>query len=808
MKNLLRNLLWSMLLLAASPVFAQNFNLQLRSSLEYPGQTLANICGYAQGGREYALLGASKGMVVVDVTDPANPVNIVQIPGPEGPPNNGSLWKEIKVYQHYAYLTTEAGGGLQIIDLGNLPSPNLNYHSYTGDGEIAGQLDDIHALHIDTKKGFAYLYGGTLFGGAAKVVDLNADPYNPTYAGKFDALGYVHDGYADNDTLYACHIYTGLLSIVDMSNKSAPVLLGTVQTPGKFTHNAWLTDDHKHILTTDEETPSFVTSYDISNPDDIKELDRCSTNDGNNSIGHNTHVLNDWAVTSWYTDGVAIIDAHRPENLVITGLYDTWAASGPGFDGCWGVYPFLPSGTVVVSNIPVDNNSAVGKLFVLTPTYLRACYLEGSVKNGCTGLAMSDAKIEVNSGNQWVNTVTGNDGKFKTGQTQSGNYVVTISKPGFTSQTFNVNFVPGEVIELNVILQSPTAYSVTGTVVDAVTQAPIANAPVVLINPEITYNLQTNGSGQFSVDCAVGGEYQAVTNAWGYLPGQVNFNANGSVKIELEKGYYDDFAFNLGWNATSAGASAGLWTRGEPNGTTNQGEFANPDFDVPADAGDQCYVTGNGGGNAGFDDVDNGSVTLSCPIMKLAGYDDAVLTFWYWFYNGGGQGNPPPTPNDHFEVRVTNGNQTITVLTENIPESEWRFSGDIHLKDYITLNDNVRVQFITADDDPGHLVEAAVDVFKVVPGDVLGTQSDIDAVAFLQATPNPSATDFTIRYDWPKAQNLTLEVRNALGQTVHTQQLGANNGTAVCGNNWPKGVYFATLRGSGSQSAPIRLVKQ
>ena len=797
MKNLLRNFVWSTLLLAASPAFAQDFNVQLRSSLEFPGQTLANVCGYTQGGREYALVGGSQGLIIVDVTNPAAPVNIVQIPGPD------NLWKEIKTYSHYAYVTSEGGQGLQIVDLSLLPSPNLNSHFYTGDGAIVGQLNTIHALHIDTKKGFVYLFGGGLFGGAAKVLDLNVDPYNPTYVGRFDALGYIHDGFADNDTLYACHIYTGLLSITDMSNKANPVLLGTVQTPGKFTHNAWITDDRKHILTTDEDTPSLVTSYDVSDPENIKELDRTSTNDGNNSIGHNVHVRNDWAITSWYTDGFVISDVHRPDNMVITGWYDTWAGTGPDFDGCWGVFPFFPSGTIVASNIP-NTNGGTGKLFVLTPTYVRACYLEGTVKSGCTGLPLSDVSIEVNSDDIWIDTKSRTDGVFKTGQEEPGNFIVTVSKPGFVTQTFNVTFVPGEVVELNVTLAAPSAFSITGTVVDATTQAPIANAPVVLANVNGQYNLQTDASGQFELDCIPGGEYQAITNAWGYLPGAATISANGNVKIELKKGYYDDFGFNLGWSSSFSNASSGLWVREEPNGTTSQGNFVNPEFDVPTDGNDECYMTGNGGDQAGSDDVDGGSVTLTCPPMNLAGYQDAVLTFWYWFYNGGGQGNP----NDQFDVRVTSNGQTVTVLTETQSESDWRFSGEIHLKNYVTLSDDVRVQFIATDQDPGHLVEGGVDVFKVVPEGVSGINPDIDASAFVSVTPNPTATSFAVRYDWPTAQNLTLEVRNSLGQVMTTQQLSANTGTAICGETWPKGVYIATLRSHERQSAPVRMVKQ
>lgn len=794
-----------MLLLAAFPVFAQNFNLALRSSLEYPGQTLANICGYAQNGREYALLGASAGMVIVDVTDPANPVNIVQIPGPD------NLWKEIKTYSHYAYITSEGGQGLQIVDLSALPNSNLNSHFYTGDGAIEGQLDRIHALHIDTKKGFVYLYGGNVFSGGAKVLDLNADPYNPSYVGKFDALGYIHDGYADNDTLYAAHINAGILSVVDMRNKSNPVLLGTVETPGSFTHNAWLLDDRKHILTTDEDTPSFVTSYDISDPQDIKELDRSSTNDGNGSIGHNTHVLNDWAITSWYSDGVVITDAHRPDNLVITGWYDTWAGTGANFDGCWGVYPYLPSGTVVASNIP-NTNGGTGKLFVFTPTYTRACYLEGKIINGCNNQPMVGATIEVNSGNPWINTVTKNDGSFKTGQLETGSFKVTVSKPGFATQIIDVVFNTAEVTELNLTLAPANAVNVAGNVLVEGTSTPVANATIHLTGPVDSYTIQSDANGQFELECVPSGDYQVSVGKWGYLSGSLviteqSINSGTPANIYLEPGYYDDFSVNLGW-ATQATASAGLWELGEPDGTTSQGNYANPEFDVPTDEGDECYVTGNGGGQAGSDDVDGGSVTLSCPPMQLAAYDDAVLSFWYWFFNAGGNGNPPPAPNDHFEVRVTNGNQTVTIFTQNTSASEWLFSGDIHLKDIITLTDDVRVQFITADDQPGHFVEAAVDVFKVVPVTTSGTKPGVDISAFLKATPNPSATSFLLNYDWPTAQNLMLEVHNALGQMVFSQQLGANTGTTICGDDWSKGVYIATLRSQEKQSAPLRLVKQ
>ncbi len=802
MKNLIKFLLFFGLTVAYCPVFSQNYNLQFRSTLTIPGQTLANICGYTQDGREYALLGASNGMVVVDITNPDAPQQIVQVPAPEGAPNDGSLWKEIKVYEHYAYVTTEAGGGLQIIDLSTLPIPTLSFHNYTGDGAIQGQLSKIHALHIDVKKGFLYAFGGPLSQGGAKIFNLNNDPYNPTYVGKFDQLGYVHDGYADNDTLYAAHINAGILSIVDMADKSNPVVLGTIETPGHFTHNAWLLDDHKRILTTDEKFPSFVTAYDVSNPEDIQELDRVSTTrDGVNSIGHNTHIRNDWAITSWYTDGITIVDAHRPDNLVEVGRYDTWASPvnlDDPFDGCWGVYPFFPSGTVVTSNIQP------GVFNVYTPTYVRACYLEGTVINGCNGFPMNGATIEVNTSEVRVNTTSKTNGVFKTGQVTPGNYTATISKPGFVTQTINFTFATGQVTTMNVTLIPSSVVTLSGTVVDNISSTPIPNAFVTVFSTTQSFDLQTNSNGQFSVDCIATDAYQAKAGAWGYLTKQVTFGGSASLNIELTRGYYDAFELDLGWE-TAATSITGQWELGEPVGTFGNNEEINPESDVSVDNNNRCYVTGNNGGGIGADDVDDGSVTLTTPLMNLAGYSSATLSFYYWFQNVGGSG----TPNDHLQVNLLIDGASSPILTEMVPLSQWRFSGEIPLPAAALQSNNVQVEFVAADDLPGHVVEAGVDVFNVTLGAIISGTKSPDVNAVISVAPNPSNSNFLVQYAWEAAKEMpVLEVRNLLGQVVFTEKLSSKSGAISCGNNWIPGVYLAVLRSGSTQGTPVKLVKQ
>ena len=65
------------LLFLAGFIHAQeNYNLQMRGNLPFPGRELANIGGYVDSlGNEYALVGTNTGLSIVNVTDSDKPGN-------------------------------------------------------------------------------------------------------------------------------------------------------------------------------------------------------------------------------------------------------------------------------------------------------------------------------------------------------------------------------------------------------------------------------------------------------------------------------------------------------------------------------------------------------------------------------------------------------------------------------------------------------------------------------------------------------------------------------------------------------------
>lgn len=415
-------------------------NVVLIGELSYD-DGLSDIWGYVDStGIEYALVavkgpsGGLGGISIVSLEDPEVPEEVFYATG------TASTWRDIKTYNGYAYVTTEATDGLMIIDLTSLPDETgITYSTFWGD-----LWTSAHNLYID-ENGILYIFGANRDNGGVIMYDLNDDPLLPEEIGDYEAA-YVHDGMARGDTLYTGNIYEGTFSVVDIADKTDPIYLGGAETPSSFCHNVWVSDDGDYVYSTDEVAGAFIAGYDISDLDDVEETDRVQFDPGSSTIVHNAFVLDDYVITSYYKAGVTIHDVSDPENIIQTGHYDTSPLSGSGYGGAWGVYPFLPSGNLLVSDIEEG-------LVVLGPSYTRASKLEGQITDGPTGNPIFDASIEILDTDIEAIDFSDVAGFYKTGTAETGLFDILVFKLGYDDVIVEgVELVNGEVTILDVVL--------------------------------------------------------------------------------------------------------------------------------------------------------------------------------------------------------------------------------------------------------------------------------------------------------------------------------------------------------------------
>ncbi|MBK8656590.1 MAG: choice-of-anchor B family protein [Haliscomenobacter sp.] len=419
------------------PVDGQNISL-LANVNDFPQTGYSDVWGYVdKKGLEYAVLGARSGTAIYSLANPRAPKLAAFVPGAN------SIWRDMKSHGEYIYAVADQGAdGILAIDMSKAPDTiTWKFHK-----PVIGSipLNKCHNLYID-EKGRLFLSGCNINNGGVLIFDGASAPGTPLYLGGVNTR-YSHDNFTRNDTLWSADVYLGEFSVADVSNPRAPRLLATQPTSSRFTHNCWLSDDGKYLFTTDEKTFGTVDAFDVSNIDDIEFLDRFSPKGAkeNRAIPHNTHYHKGFLATSWYTEGVVLTDAHRPQNLIETGRYDTYPQSKQGFEGCWGAYPYLPSGLLLASDISTG-------LYVLQPQYRLACYLEGAVRDKTTNLPVAGAQVRTLS--EDIAESTDLEGVFRGGRVQPGIVTVVIAAGGYLSDTLEVELQPGVVKELNILLE-------------------------------------------------------------------------------------------------------------------------------------------------------------------------------------------------------------------------------------------------------------------------------------------------------------------------------------------------------------------
>lgn len=266
------------------------------------------------------------GVSIVDVSDPSNPVELSVYSSPA----TSGTW-DVKAAKGFAFLAPQFSGvGLVILDVQDPSSPVLvSEFSHP-------RLTSVHNIWADTTTNHLYLASNTT--GAVEIVDVS-NPYSPQHVSSFTAnSGDIHDMVVVDGIMYASFLDGGLY-LVDVSDPTDPQLLGFVDYPGAFTHNAWPSKDGSYVFTTDEVNGGHMRVFDVRDTQNIVEVASYQAGPPN-AIIHNVLVDGDFVHIAYYSEGYRVVDVSDPENPVEVGFYDTYSGPSGGFDGAWGVYPF------------------------------------------------------------------------------------------------------------------------------------------------------------------------------------------------------------------------------------------------------------------------------------------------------------------------------------------------------------------------------------------------------------------------------------------------------------------------------------
>ncbi|WP_430400447.1 choice-of-anchor B family protein [Flavobacterium sp.] len=322
-------------------------------------------------GKEYAIIGLTSHTAFVDISVPTAPVYLGKLPTA----SVSSIWRDIKVYSNHAYIVSEASAhGMQVFDLTRLRGV-VTPQTFTADFHYTG-FGRCHNIAIDEVNGYAYAIGtrtyvpgssGISNGGGPHIINIQT-PASPVFVNEYNAQGYSHDAqivvYNGPDTDHlGKQIYIGSnenkVVVVDVTNKLAPVLISNfTYTNTAYTHQGWLTEDHKYFILgdeVDEQSFGFNTKTVIV---DMTDLDapvlKWNYNGQTPAIDHNGYTKGNDFYLANYRAGLRIMDISNLDsaNMNEIGFFDTFPTSNSNqFNGAWSVYPYFASGSIIISDI-------------------------------------------------------------------------------------------------------------------------------------------------------------------------------------------------------------------------------------------------------------------------------------------------------------------------------------------------------------------------------------------------------------------------------------------------------------------------
>jgi choice-of-anchor B domain-containing protein len=744
-----------------------------------------NLWGYVDldDNREYAIIGLNTGTGIVEVTDPANPRVVGTIPGVT------SQWRETRVLQvfnqttnhwdGYAYVTTEgSGGGLQIIDLSQLPNSVSLATTWTGvttshTSNISNIDQHTNVANNPSFPPVLYISGSNR--GGVRFISL-ANPTSPVELGAWTET-YSHDTYAHvfSDSRASqcaaghnpCEVLfnfagTPGLKVIDVTNKSAPVTLSTLNYPNRgYTHSGWISNDTNFIFLHDETDEQNFTLNTIIRTINIANFTAPSVSNvwtgPTRAIDHNGYTIGNKLYFSNYTRGVGILDVTNPNAPTQTAFFDTYPTNnGATFNGAWGVYPYLPSGSILISDIQRGLIVVREQTSGPTPTPTQT-FTPSPTGTGLPGGTVFFDNFETDQG--WVRNPNGTD-TATAGLWERGDPEATNSSG--SKQLGNTVSGTNDLVTGRLAGSSAGVHDIDGGITSI--RSPLINLPAtgnlqLSFSYYLAHGSNATNADFFRIRIVSGtttttvferlGSATDVDAAWASQTASLNSFAGQSVHILIETAdagtaslveaalddvsitasdtptatpsptitstpsggdlFFDNFETNLGWTNNPNGtdtATTGLWERGDPEATDSTG----PKQLGNTVSGVNDLVTGRlAGTSAGAQDIDSGVTSIRSPAITLTGGSNYSLSFNYYLAHGSNATNA-----DFLRVKIISGTTTTTVFerlgSATDVDAAWT-SQTIDLNSF--TGQTIQIVIEAADSGTASLVEAAVDDVRV-----------------------------------------------------------------------------------------------
>ena len=274
-------------------------------------------------------------------------------------PSQGARFQDVVVINGIGYFASENSGGVHIVDVRNPQNPVL----ISQIGPAMGGFSFVHEIAL----GDGLLYEADSRTTVVKVFDV-ANPAAPFLLRDIQTtdIFFIHAITVVNGRLYTSG-WSGRTDIWDVRNlrSTPPALLGSVFT-GDRSHSSWVSNDGKLLVSARETVNGDVRIFDISDPSQplLKSAITAQTFGMASFTAHNPYLVGNLLFVSWYQAGLLVIDIQDPVTPKLLGSYDTFdegAGGITGYQGAWGVFPFLGFDRVLVSDLD-------GGLFVLDVT--------------------------------------------------------------------------------------------------------------------------------------------------------------------------------------------------------------------------------------------------------------------------------------------------------------------------------------------------------------------------------------------------------------------------------------------------------